>query len=130
MIMPTSLLALLKAVPWSDVLGSAPLVAQGAKKLWTAVANKPAPSAPADSAEAASPAALEARLAAMEQAHIELHEQMLASSALLTALADQNALLIKSLKLHRLQIRWLILTTFVLCAGLIASLIFPALHSL
>ncbi len=101
-------LAVLQMVPWSDVIKNAPKVADGAKKLWNAVGKKTPPQTePAANVSALSPEAqaalLEARIAAMEQATADLHEQMLASSELIKTLADQNTQLIQRIELSRMR---------------------------
>ena len=109
--MPIPWLAVLQAVAWSDVLNNAPKVADGAKKLWKSIGKKS--SAPktdvaagesAYSSEAQTIATLHARLLKMEAAQIELHDQMLASSELIKALAEQNTLLIGRAELMRKRI--------------------------
>ena len=107
-------LAVLQMVPWSDVIGNAPAVADGAKKLWNAVAKKaPSKEVPiADVAQELSPefraiATLEAKLTEMQTAAFEMHGQMLASSELIKALADQNAQLINRIEIHRKRFLWL-----------------------
>ena len=108
--MAIGLLTVLKLVPWSDVIQNAPLVADGAKKLWGAVGKKtpvPAAAASADSVltpELQTGAALQARLAAMEEATNELQQQMLASSELIKALAEQNTQLIQRAEVNRLRL--------------------------
>ena len=105
-------LTVLKMVPWTDVISNAPKVADGAKKLWGSVGKKPAAPviAPIDAgvpAEAPSVIKLAARVAVLEEASRELHSQMLASSELITTLAEQNAQLIQRIERNRLQLRWL-----------------------
>lgn len=107
-------LSVLKTVPWGDVISNAPKVADGAKKLWSAVAKKPpaaefpaASAQPALSPEAQSVALLQAQLAAAEAEVSGLHNQMLESSELIKALADQNTQLIKRFEVSRIRILWL-----------------------
>lgn len=123
--MPIPWLAVLQAVPWSDVINNAPKVADGAKKLWKSIGKKS--SAPktegvaedsAHSSETQSIATLHARLIKMEAAQVELHDQMLASSELIKALAEQNALLIVRAELMRVRIRRMLVVLAVL--GMIA----------
>ncbi len=100
-------LSVLKMVPWGDVISNAPKVAEGAKKLWSAVAkNPPAAGLPPAGAELAlSP---EAQSIAKLQAEIsDLHNQMLESSKLIKALADQNTQLINRLEVSRIRVLWL-----------------------
>lgn len=115
-------LAVLKSVPWTDVIKNAPAVADGAKKLLGTLGKQaPAPQTHPDTASPAGNAsaaeALQARCAALEEAVSGLHEQLRASSALLTSLAEQNAELIKHVELNRRRQRWLA-GLLMLCASL------------
>ena len=123
--MPVPWLTVLQSVPWSDVLKNAPKVADGARKLWGSVGKKappdPAPEAavpPAASPEARTIAVLESRISGIETAISDLHAQMLASSELIKALADQNAQLIQRIESNR--VRWLWLAAAVACVGAVA----------
>ncbi|MDP2819266.1 MAG: hypothetical protein Q8O29_13560 [Polaromonas sp.] len=105
-------LAVLQMVPWSDVIKNAPKVADGAKKLWNTVGKKAPPPAPiADTAtgvqltpEGQAIAALQAHVLALESATQDLHEQMLASSELIEALAEQNTQLIRRAEVNRMRL--------------------------
>jgi hypothetical protein len=121
-------LMVLQSVPWSEVIANAPKLADGAKKLWNAVAGKPAlPEQPASDGQAAvsptSPAlaALEARTIALEATVADLHGQMLASSELIKALAEQNAQLVKRIEANRIRMLWLTATTGMLAIAAIAA---------
>ena len=112
--MPISWLAILKIVPWGDVIINAPKIADGAKKLWKSVARKPvegeSPTAREQSTllpEAQSLTQLQAQLVAVEAEVSELNSQMLESSKLINALADQNTHLIKRLQINRIRVLWL-----------------------
>lgn len=117
--MALSWLSVLQAVPWSEVISNAPKVADGARKLWSTVAKRPASDQPASAEDdaagataradqhAQSMAALAGRTTDLEVQAARLREEMLASSELIQALADQNAQLIRRVETHRLQIRWL-----------------------
>lgn len=115
--MPIPWLAVLKIVPWTEVITNAPKVVDGAKKLWSSVSNKPVVPAPlavsadlAAAPEGSGPAViarLQVRVAALEAASADLHSQMLASTELIRSLADQNAQLIKGIEEHRVRIKWL-----------------------
>ncbi|PKO89246.1 MAG: hypothetical protein CVU16_12430 [Betaproteobacteria bacterium HGW-Betaproteobacteria-10] len=107
-------LTILKTVPWAEVISNAPKVADGAKKLWQTVGKKsssPAEVNPeatsAELAETENFATLTARIRATETKMAELHSQMLASSELIAALAEQNTQLIKRLEVHRKRVLWL-----------------------
>jgi hypothetical protein len=123
--MPVPWLTVLQSVPWTDVLKNAPKVAEGAKKLWNSVGKKPPdaalpePALPASSPpEAQAVAALELRVGGMAAAIADLHAQMLASSELIKALAEQNAQLIKRIESNR--VRWLWLAGAVVVASILA----------
>ena len=107
-------LAVLQSVPWTDVIKNAPKVADGAKKLWSAIGKKSpvseveAPNEhPTISPEAKTINALQTQLAAVEASVADLHEQVLASSELIKSLADQNTQLIKRIELNRIRVVWL-----------------------
>lgn len=125
-------LAVLKSVPWSEVIGNAPKVADGAMKLWNTVARKPstpdvsdANTQPADSLESQPLAALEARAVILEAAVSDLHGQMLASSELIKELADQNAQLIQHIETNRLRLLWLSAATALVAIAALFGLFLP-----
>ena len=129
--MAISWLAALKLIPWSDVIGNAPMVADGAKKLWSTVAKKPAspqlatagsPSAASTEAQAIN--AMEARVAALESAISDLHTQMVASSELIQALAEQNSQLIVRVETNRARVLWLAIIGLVTAISVIGCLAF------
>lgn len=107
-------LSILRSVPWSQVISNAPKVADGAKKLWNAVAKKSsaqkvsdASLPPSAASESQTLAALEIRVMALEAAVADLHSQMLASSELIRELADQDAQLIQRVEINRVRVLWL-----------------------
>lgn len=100
--MPTAWLTLLRKVPWRDVIENAPVVVNGARRLWSAVEKRKTPPE-----EIESSAALEARAGALEKSVSELHKEMLASSELINSLAEQNAQLIQRMEAIRVRMLWL-----------------------
>ena len=110
-------LTVLKMVPWTDVVKNAPVVADGAKKLWSTVAKKPAvpdpnvvvPEPPVHSpaAEAPSIGALRARVTAAETAAAGLQQQLLESTELIKNLAEQNIQLVERVEANRIRVLWL-----------------------
>lgn len=106
-------LSLLKTVPWGEVVSNAPAIAEGAKKLWNKVGGKaPARVANAEPAAASTPGdadnqRLLARLDALEAKSSELHAELLASTELIKALADQNTELIRRVEINRRRLLWL-----------------------
>ena len=122
-------LTVLKSVPWSEVISNAPKVADAAKKLWSAVAKKSVSTEPPTTAAASalspeeqSIAALETRLLAMEVAFADLQSQLLASSELIKALADQNAQLVKGIEANRVRGLWLAAAVAVVAIVAVLSL--------
>ncbi|RJF95184.1 hypothetical protein [Noviherbaspirillum saxi] len=117
--MATGWLSLLKHVPWSEVINSAPQLADSARKLWGAVDKRPIQDEHADvgTYSSASPqetmAVLEARVVALDESVAQLHTQMRASSELIKALADQNAQLIQRIETNRVRLIWLSAATAV-----------------
>ena len=120
-------ISILKMVPWVDVIRNAPVIADGARKLWGNVARKP-PVGQLDKAGGAAgrvahdAPSLESRLATLETAASALHEQMLASSELIKALADQNAQLIKGIEVNRRRVLLLAGLNLVLAIVLLVQL--------
>lgn len=105
-------LTVLQSVPWTDVVRNAPKVAAAAKKLLSTVGKKSTATADpvaaearvALSPEAQAVAALESRILALETAAAELQNQMIASSGLIKALAEQNTQLILRIETLRLRL--------------------------
>jgi hypothetical protein len=123
--MPLNWLTVLKIVPWTEVISTAPKVADGAKKLWKTVARKRAadeapPIAPPDTETFG---ALNARVAALAAVADDLHNQMLASSELIKSLAEQNEQLIVRLESQRRTMRWLLVAVLAACALAVAALL-------
>lgn len=121
-------MAVLQMVPWSDVIKNAPKVADGAKKLWSTVGKKP-PAPPANSGtgvqlspEGQAIAALQTHVLALEGATQELHEQMLASSELIKALAEQNTQLIRRAEVNRVRLLLLAGVTALVAVTAVAGL--------
>ena len=106
-------ISLLSAVPWKDVISSAPAVADSAKKLWNTVTKKvPLENIPTFELTAGASTDSELinkllnKLNELDTTVIELQKQMLASSELIKALADQNTALIKRVEVNRIRLRW------------------------
>ncbi|MBJ6725515.1 hypothetical protein [Geomesophilobacter sediminis] len=108
--MVISLLTVLRAVPWAEVIENAPKVVDGAKKLWKTAMKSNAPDAAPGPAAGPSPsdsvAALEARVESLETAVLELKKEMRESAGLIKALADQNAQLIGRIEANRVRMIW------------------------
>ena len=126
--MPIGWLVVLQSVPWTEVMKNAPKVADGARKLWNAIAKKKPPSPgelPATEPPLLLPEEqviprLQRQVAALESATADLHDQMLASSELIKALAEQNTQLIQGIEVNRIRMLRLVGVTVVV--GTLAAL--------
>lgn len=123
-------LTVLKLVPWGEVIGNAPMIAERAKRLWGAVARSaPAVEPPhaklesSHSSESRDIADLHAQLAAASLEITDLHQQMLASSELIKALAEQNAKLIERVEQHRIRLLWLAGVVFIFVVISVVNLV-------
>ncbi|MCK9261703.1 MAG: hypothetical protein RBT39_12645 [Azoarcus sp.] len=123
-------ITLLKTVPWADVIATAPVVADGAKKLWKTVGRKTQAeaattdqSAMTEAPEADAAAQMQARLLALESTSQDLHAQMLASSELINALAEQNTELVKRVEANRVRLLWLSVSVLVSSAAVAVCLV-------
>ena len=130
-------LTVLRLLPWTDIIRNAPLVADGAKKLWSAVAKKsPVPEQAANESSQPAPpfseiltlSSLQMQLSALTAQVSDLHTQMLASSALIKALADQNTQLIKHVEANRIRLLWLTGASVVLGIAAVVGFAFAGLH--
>jgi hypothetical protein len=92
-----------KAIPWADVIAAAPVVAQGARKLWTSIRSKGP-----DAAGARAMESTESRVQALEVKVTELKKELAASSELINSLAEQNARLVQAVGILRIRTRALL----------------------
>lgn len=103
----------LKLVPWTEVIRTAPAVLDSARKLWDSASKRssrpapPPPSAgqPHEPTQPPSLQALGARVTYLESTVARLQEQALSSSELIKELAEQNANLIKRVEMNRVQVK-------------------------
>ena len=127
-------LTVLKMVPWTDVISNAPVVADGAKKLWNAVAKKGSTveadptfthASEINSLDAPNLEALQQQLAATRATVDDLRQQMMSSSELIKALAEQNTQLIERVGVHRRRLAWLTGSTVVLAIFVVIKQVLP-----
>jgi TolA-binding protein len=97
-------MTILSNVPWSDVIRNAPAVADGAKKLWQKVGRK---SAGGESATPVAEGAAPPSLPQLQAQIDELRGQLVASSEIIQALAEQNGQLIARVETTRRRLLWL-----------------------
>ncbi|MEK6593151.1 MAG: hypothetical protein AABZ67_08695 [Pseudomonadota bacterium] len=102
-----------KAIPWGDVIAAAPTVAQGAKKLWTAV-SKGNPGTGVGVDAGPQPGDAESRLRELEAGISELKRESAAASELIKSLAGQNSRLVDAVEILRLRTRALLTICFFL----------------
>jgi hypothetical protein len=102
-------MTILQKMPWTEVIRNAPAVADGARKLWRRVAGKGSGAEAVAATDAEQPPA--EQLAALRSQVEALHGQMLASSEVIQALAEQNTQLIARLETHRRRLFWLTAAT-------------------
>ena len=111
--MAITCITVMKAVTWGQVIDNAPKVVDGAKRLWSNVSRKPEPEEFAasgvqePSGKSEDSSVINKRLIALEKTTADLHEQMVASSALIKELADQNTQLIARIEANRVRTAWL-----------------------
>lgn len=115
--MAISWLTAFKVIPWRDVIAAAPVVADGAKKLW-ATARKRSPE-PLPGTAALDPAE---RLRALEVLTAELKRELTASAELIQSLADQNVRLVKAVDTLRFR-TWILLVFCALLALAVAAVL-------
>lgn len=103
-----TIITVLSNIPWKQVVQNAPMVADGAAKLWKAVASRKKSRPVGDTGEGADNIdafsereILEQRLATLEENVRSLQEQMQASAELIKTLAEQNTLLVERIELNR-----------------------------
>lgn len=99
---------ILTHVPWKDVLGNAPKIANGAKKMWQSMGRKGSDDTANDSST--NPAIVpdadfSTRLGMLEASNRELLAQTRASSELIQALSEQNAQLVAHIESQRQSAR-------------------------
>ena len=121
-------LTVLQSVPWTDVISNAPKVADGAKRLWQKVGKQGAETASPTPAEGQTAddqplAVLQAQVAALQSTVAGLQEELLASSELITNLAQQNSGLIQRAQAQGRRLAWLTAATVAACAGTVFMLV-------
>jgi hypothetical protein len=122
-------LAVLKSVPWTEVVRNAPLVATGAKKLWDTVATKKGVFQPQADMPQEPPTleGLQAQVANLQAMAADSHQRLVDASAWVAELAEQNTQLIARIEALRKRQKWLI-RGLLLVAGLSASALWISLR--
>lgn len=122
-------LVVLQNIPWRDVIVKAPKVADEAKKLWTTIKKDPAdlqevePLTPEEqsaiNAGESEVHLLQEKTARLENAVDDLHAQLVESSAIIKALADQNEILVKHIEINRSRVKLLSILFAIFVVGVI-----------
>ncbi len=127
--MPIPWLTVLQSVPWTDVISNAPKVADGAKRLWQKVAKQtseasPTVPEPADALATSDPQllALQAQVVALHLSVGRLQDELLATSELITELAQQNSGLIERAQAQDRRLARLTWLAVAGCGGAVLSL--------
>ncbi len=106
-----TIITVLTNIPWGQVVENAPKVADGAMKLWNAVASRKKQvssqnehtAVPADAVPSEADL-LKARLLRLDDNVRNLQDQMQASSEIIKALAEQNTQLVQRIELNRARL--------------------------
>ena len=125
--MPINWMTAFKVIPWADVVSAAPTVVKGAKKLWSSVKTEDTEAPPREeyAGQPATPesealSALDDRLHTLDRRIGTLGQEVVASSELITSLAEQNSRLVAAVEILRLRTRVLMLWCIALGIGLLA----------
>ena len=126
---------ILTHVPWRDVIGNAPKIAEGARKLWKGMSARgigPDDGEAESAGEALNGATIDTatRLDVLEAGHRKLRTQILASGELIQALGEQNAQLVAQIEANRRHTRrlgWALLATAAVAAPALALNLLPRL---
>jgi hypothetical protein len=126
--MPVPWPAILKAIPWGEVVAAAPKVLDQAKRL-VAAARRTESRSPGDAEAAASAQAIdnplpdiEARLSGLEGRIEAMSREALSSAELVKSLAEQNAQLIRAVQILSAKVRRLAVIVFTL-SGVVGGLV-------
>lgn len=126
--MPVPWLVIFKAIPWGDVVVSAPKVLEQAKKLAATLRKQDAKSAAGAARSASgqpqdnSAPTIEARLASAESKIDELTREALSSAELTRSLAEQNAQLVQAVEILGTRVRRLSVLVVVLIVVAVAGI--------
>jgi len=113
-------IAAFKIIPWTDVIAAAPTVARTARGLWRSISK----TGPAEGVEgtnaaaaAANPPTMEEEVRSLRAELAETRAQLLASSEVLRALADQDEKLVAAIEVLRVRTRVLSIVSIALVAA-------------
>jgi len=112
-------IAAFKIIPWTDVIAAAPTVARTARGLWRSISKTGTAAEVADAGDAAAagqPPTTDEQLRSLRAELAEARAQLLASSEVLRALADQDEKLVAAIEVLRVRTRVLAIVSVALVA--------------
>ncbi|MCG6874898.1 MAG: hypothetical protein LJE97_07380 [Betaproteobacteria bacterium] len=118
--MPFNWIAAFKIIPWTDVIAAAPTVARTARDLWRGISKtRPTETVEArdDVETAGTPPSMEEEIRSLRAELAETRAQLLSSSEVLRALADQDEKLVGAIEVLRVRTRVLA----IVCVALVAA---------
>lgn len=127
--MPVPWLALVKAVPWGDVVANAPKALDQAKKLVATMRKADRTSSATAETSAAAQThidplpEIEARLSSLEGTLDDMRREALASAELVRSLAEQNAQLVQAVEILGGRVRRLQLIVVALCCIAVGGIV-------
>lgn len=127
--MAVNWIASLKDVPWSKVIGMAPAIADGGKKLWDRISSRKDGGAAGETTQSAAQlpvtaaiAAFELRLEALEKKSADLREEAVASFDVVRSITEQHTQVVQAVDVLLVRTRLLIRVSVLLgvvCAALL-----------
>lgn len=126
----STIITVLSNIPWGQVVDNAPKVADGATKLWNAVANRKSTSDHTHNNEiviettSTDLEALRNQIITMEGNLSDLQNQMRDSTQLIKELALQNAQLVRKIELNSIRLRQFAIATAISLAILAGGIIY------
>ncbi len=124
--MAFSWIAAFKIIPWTDVIAAAPTVARAARDVWRGISktrvDEPVAS-PNEDAAGRAPPTMEEDIRALRAELADTRAQLLSSSEVLRALAEQDEKLIAAIEVLRVRTRvlaFVCVALIVACAVLLA----------
>ena len=131
-----TIISVLSNIPWGKVLETAPKVAEGASKLWSAVKDRTNKDSIEDGIEASATNQIPTEADVLNQRMLELEgnvrslqDQMQAATELTKALAEQNTTLVQRVELNRKRFVRFALGTIAGGATLLAVVIYALVRA-
>lgn len=130
----STIITVLTNVPWGQVLDAAPKVAEGATKLWKAVARRKKEGSPDEALLAANAQAgvvvghpiedVRIQIASLQGAVDSLKDEMQSATELIKLLAEQNTVLVQRVELNRRRLVRQAMAAIVVGVAMLASILY------